>query len=112
MVIWVVPEGNKLTVADFNKHFGTKLVEGKDIVMITGINIPNIKPVQLEILRDKTVIGRAWYNWGGVSNVRADTSIMYNYPTDYTMTAKVDKFYVAPTPGSLADGQVPATVTQ
>ena len=112
MVIWVVSEDNKLTVADFNKHFGTKLVEGKDIIKITGINIPHAKPVQLEILRDKTVIGRAWYNWGGVSNTRTDKAITYNYPTDYTMTAKVVAFGIDPTPGKLAEGQVPAIIVQ
>ena len=112
IVLWVVPEGSKLTVADFNKHFGTNLVEGKDIVKVVGANIPHAKPVQLELLSGTTTIGRVWYNWGGVSNVNKDRSIMYNYPTDYTMTAKVEKSNVAPTPGAFDVAQVPRTVTQ
>ena len=104
--------GSKLTVADFNKHFGTNLVEGKDIVKVVGANIPHAKPVQLELLSGTTTIGRVWYNWGGVSNVNKDRSIMYNYPTDYTMTAKVEKSNVTPTPGAFDVAQVPRTVTQ
>jgi len=110
MVVWIVSSSNKYTVADFNKHFGTSLVEGKDIIRITGANIPHAKPVQLEILKNTTVIGRAWYNWGGSSNVQSDKSISYNYSTNYTFTAKVKESRIAPTPGKLTQGQVPATV--
>ena len=112
MVIWIVSANNTLTVEDFNKHFGTNLVEGKDIVMLTGANIPHSKPVQFELLAGTTVVGRVWYNWGGASDVRSDKAIVYNYPTDYTMTAKVEKSNVDPTPGTLTDGQVPKTITK
>ena len=92
------------------KRYCDDVVENKDIVMITGANIPHSKPVQLELLRNTTIVGRAWYNWGGTSNATKDKAIIYNYPTDYTMTAKVEKYNIAPTPGVLAEGQVPATV--
>jgi hypothetical protein len=110
MVIWMVSSTNKLTVADFNKNYGTSLVEGKDIVMLTGANIPQDKPVQLELLTGTTVVGRAWYNWSGVVDILADRSVIYNYPTDYTMTAKVETARNTPTPGTLAAGQMPKTI--
>ena len=111
VVLWMVPSTSKLTVADFNARFGTSLVEGKDIIRLTGANIPHDKPVQLELLTGTTVVGRAWYNWGGTVDALPDRAMIYNYSTDYTFTAKVEKSRVDPTPGKLADGQVPKTVT-
>ena len=111
MVLWIVPSGSKLTVADFNKTYGTSLVEGKSIIKLTGANIPHDKPVQLELLFGSVVVGRAWYNWGMTTDVRSDRAIIYNYPTDYTMTAQVTEARVDPTPGKLTEGQMPKTVS-
>jgi hypothetical protein len=110
LVVWIVADTNKKTVADFNSHFGTKLVEGKDIVKITGANIPHTNPVQLEILSGTTVVARAWYNWGGNLDALADRAIKYVYPTDYTLTAKVESSRLTPTPGTLDDGQMPNVI--
>lgn len=110
LVIWVVPEGSKLTVADFNKHYGTDLVEGKDIIRFVGINIPNSNPVQIEILNGSSIVTRTWYNWGEDVDAYSDKGILFNYPTDYTITAKVAKNRVDPTPGSLSDDQMPKLI--
>ena len=110
LVVWIVADTNKKTVADFNSHFGTKLVEGKDIVRITGANIPHTNPVQLEILSGTTVVARAWYNWGGNLDALADRAIKYVYPTDYTLTAKVESSRLTPTPGALDEGQMPNVI--
>lgn len=111
MVIWMVSSTNKLTVADFNKHYGTSLVEGKDIVRITGANIPQDNPVQLELLFGSAVVGRVWYNWSMTTDIRSDRAVIFHYPTDYTMTARVEEARLTPTPGKLADGQMPKTVS-
>ena len=111
MVIWMVSSTNKLSVADFNARFGTSLVEGKNIIRLVGANIPHEQPVQLELLTGSTVVGRAWYNWGGTVDALPDRAFIYCYPTDYTMTAKIEKSRLDPTPGALTDGQVPKTVT-
>ena len=110
LVVWIVSDANKLTVDDFNKHFSTKLVEGKDIVRLKGANIPHTNPVQLEILTGSTVVARAWYNWGGDLDALADRAIKYTYPTDYTITAKVEISRLTPTPGALDDGQMPKVI--
>ena len=110
MVIWMVSDTNKLTVTDFNKHFGTSLVEGKNIIKLTGANIPHDKPVQLELLYGSPIVARCWYNWGTGVDVLANRAITFEYPTDYTMTAKVAKARLDPTPGKLTEGQVPKTV--
>ncbi len=107
LVLWFVPENNKLTVADFNKRYGTSLVGGKDIVMIVGNSLPDTNPVQLEILTNNTVVARCWYNWEGAVDVFPDRAAIFNYPTSYTFTAKRFKARITPTPGVLADGQMP-----
>ena len=45
------------------------------------------------------------------TDITKDKSIIYNYPTDYTITAKVAEVKVDPTPGTVVEGQMPKTVT-
>ncbi len=110
VVLWFVASDNKLSVADFNKNYGTSLVGGKDIIMIVGQSIPDTNPVQLEILNGSTVISRCWYNWEGDLDVVPDKAVIFNYPNNYTFTATVSKARIAPTPGTLADGQMPEQI--
>ena len=110
IVFWCLPEGSTLTVADFNKHYGTNLIGGKDIIIIVGKTLPETNAVQLEMLNGTTVIGRCWYNWGGTTDVIADKAIEFKYSTNCTFTQRVEKAKIAPTPGTLAEGQVPAQV--
>lgn len=112
VVLWFVASDNKLSVADFNRNFGTSLVGGKDIIMIVGNHIPDTNPVQLEILKGTTVISRCWYNWEGAVDVMPDKAVVFNYPTNYTFTATVAKHRTTPTPGKLAEGQMPEAITK
>ncbi len=112
LVLWFVSTDNKLSIADFNKRYGTSLVGGKDIVMIVGMSIPDTNPVQLEILNGTKVISRCWYNWEGAKDVLPDRAVTFNYPTNYTFTAQVAKSRTTPTPGKLDDGQMPETVSR
>ena len=109
MVIWRVDPDSKYGVADFNRYFGTKLVEGRDIVILKGKHLPHKKPVQLELCAGKTVVGRLWYNWDGAEDVVKDRSIVYTSPNGPTITARVWQTGAAPTPGTLINGQVPGT---
>lgn len=112
LVLWFVSEDNKLSVADFNKRYSTSLVGGKDIIMIVGNPLPHSKPVQLEILNGSKVIARCWYNWEGSPDIIPDKAVIFNYPTNYTCTQIVKKARIAPTPGTLAEGQMPEMVTK
>ena len=112
MVLWMVREDNTLTVADFNKRYGTSLVQGKDIVIIKGNEVPHTNAVQLELLSGSTVVGRAWYNFDLSLQMSANRAVNYLYPTDYTFTAKVNEKRISPTPGKLAENQMPAIVKQ
>ena len=110
VVLWFVAPENKLSIADFNKKYGTSLVGGKDIIMIVGNHIPDTNPVQLELLNGTTVISRCWYNWEGALDVIPGKAVIFNYPTNYTFTATVSKARTTPTPGVLADGQMPKLI--
>ena len=110
LVLWFLPEGSTKSVADFNKHYGTDLVGGKDIVIIVGKTLPDTNPVQLELLNGSKVISRCWFNWEGAKDVTADKAIIFKYPTNYTFTSRVDKAHVTPTPGTLEEGQMPEQV--
>ena len=110
MVLWRVDPENTRTVEDFNRHFGTDLVEDRDIVILTGKHLPHKKPVQLELCANATVLERIWYNWDGQEDVHKDRSIVYKYPNGFTSTAMVQQSDMDPTPGVLMDGQVPKTV--
>lgn len=112
LILWFLPATSSLSIADFNKHYGTSLVGGKDIVVIVGNTLPDTKPVQLEILNGTLVVGRCWYNWEGALDVVADKAVIFNCPSNYTLTATVAKARITPTPGKLAEGQMPATITK
>ena len=112
IVLWFVSANNKLSVADFNKRYGTSLVGGSDIVMIVGNPLPDTNPVQLELMTGGKVLTRCWFNWEGAKDVTADKSIIFNYPTNYTATAVVSKTQVTPTPGTLEEGQMPEQITK
>ncbi len=110
VVLWFLPEGSNLSVADFNNHYKTNLVGGKDIIIIIGKTLPETNPVQLEILNGTRVVSRCWYNWEGSKDVLPDKAITFKYPTNYTFTSRVDTVRVAPTPGTVAEGQMPEQV--
>lgn len=110
IVLWFAGENSTLSIADFNKRYGTNLLGGKDIVVIVGKNLPEKNPVQLEILHGTKVVSRCWYNWEGDLNIIPDRSVTFNYPTCYTFTARVDKVRTAPTPGKLLEDQMPKVV--
>ena len=112
VVLWFLPESSTLTVADFNKHYNTNLIGGKDIIIIVGKTLPETNPAQLEILNGTKVVSRCWYNWEGSKDVLPDKAISFKYPTNYTFTSRVDKVRIAPTPGTLYEGQMPAQVTK
>ena len=112
IVLWFVSKDNKLSIADFNKRYGTSLVGGKDIVMITGNSLPDTNPVQLEILNGTKVVSRCWYNWEGDKDVIPDKAVTFKYPTNYTFTAVVFRSRQNPSPGRITADQMPAQVTR
>jgi hypothetical protein len=113
MVFWAVtPAGETKTVADFNSHFGTSLIENRDIVRIPG---------GLNNLRERTIvvatntghdIVRASYNQG-VLDTQTDMGIVYGAPAPGSLDMqKVSVKSTPASPGTLSPGQAPAEPVQ
>lgn len=111
MLIWVKSSSsNTKSVSDFNALYGTSLELGKDIVIISGVDIPSSNAVQIELLNGTTIIGRVWYNWANSTNVAANRSVDFAYPLKYTETARLTASLIPPTPGKVTAAQVPKTI--
>ena len=111
MVIWVVSEASTLTVDDFNKNYGTYLVEGVNIIRFVGNNLPDSKAVQLEIIDSASnVVSRIWYNWANATDVASNKAIIFKTPLDCTVTCQVYKAKLTPTPGKVDATQIPKVI--
>ena len=113
LVVWF-KTSTKLTVADFNANFGTNLVEGSSILVLSGTPVlPVDKSVQLELVSGSKVVNRIWYNWGDSSaDVKNDKAITFDYNHMYVQTAVMTSSSATPTPGSISASQVPTAVTK
>lgn len=58
LVIWTKNGANQLTAADFNKFYGTSLVEGKDLVILDLMGLPDKYSIQIELQDNYSVISR------------------------------------------------------
>jgi hypothetical protein len=113
LVVWF-KTSTKLTAADFNAKFGTSLVEGKDLLIISASKTLAVsKAVQLELMSGSTVVDRIWYNWGdNPSEVKSDKAITFDYNHTYTQTSVQTSNSASPTPGTVTSSQVPSAVTK
>ena len=110
-VIWFRSNAN-LTVADFNKKYGTSLVEGENLFILdTTKQIKTDVTSQYEVTYGGTVVSRIWFNWGEDSGeVKSGKSVTYSYQKLYTLTETKLSATSEPTPGTVATEQIPAVV--
>ncbi|MDQ0873515.1 hypothetical protein QFZ77_002174 [Paenibacillus sp. V4I3] len=109
MVFWAVtPSGEPKTVADFNQHFHTSLVENKDIVRIPG-GLNNLRERTIVVATNTgTDIVRASYN-PGVIDTAADLSVEYGVMDDGSLDMKkLSSKTVPASPGTFNSANVPA----
>ncbi|WP_240390561.1 lamin tail domain-containing protein [Bacillus sp. Y1] len=114
LVFWIINDQNgSKTVADFNQHFGTNLVENEDIVRIFSSGMANgsLRGLVMATNTGKE-IAVAYYNEeSNVDDTYADKGIQYRYPTD--KSKKMYKLTIEPaTPGSVRPIQVPVTARE
>jgi hypothetical protein len=111
LVFWIINGQNgEHTVADFNAHFGTNLVENKDIVKINSDGMANGSTRGLVVATNtKEEITVSYYNdVANVDDTVPDKGILYKYPEDgSTQAIKVSAGLENATPGSVEGFQVP-----
>ncbi|MBS7262766.1 MAG: hypothetical protein KIG36_04080, partial [Eubacteriales bacterium] len=113
-VIWLRKSGNTLTVADFNEHFGTSLVENETIFLVeTDTLMPTtVRPsFMVTAMRSALYYQQTRITWGDLIGTRTfgpDQTLTFGYaPDGNTFTAIPLETFAAPTPGTVSDGQVP-----
>lgn len=113
MVVWIKTSSNTRTLADFNKNYGTSLVQDKDIIIVSStIPIPVNNAVQLELMNGSSVvINRVWYNWANQVNFTAGRGVDFKYPTRFTHTSPIAASMADPSPGKTNTTQTPVKIT-
>lgn len=111
VVFWIINSGNgHLSADDFNRNYGTDLVEGKNLFRMHNNGMANGSERTL-VIATKTghEISRASYNTDvNVDDTVADKGIFYRYPVDGTLDSlKISAGDWNATPGSVMDEQVP-----
>jgi hypothetical protein len=119
MVFWIINQGNKdKTVADFNKHYGTQLVENESIVKIYSNGMSNANHNGIAIATNTGHdVAVAYYNdEPNVKDTAADKGILYTFPRDGSlMMKKYSSAKEQATPGQVASVQVhnqPVTIPE
>lgn len=103
IVVWV-RHNNALTLADFNKFYGTDL-NSNQVIIVGGAALPQKYPVHIELRKGTTVIGRIWYNRDtGYNDVQANKAITFSYSMNYTFTQLPSQVKVTATPGTVSTG--------
>ncbi|MCY7857618.1 metallophosphoesterase [Bacillus sonorensis] len=111
-VFWLKNEANgHLTAADFNRHYGVHLEEGKTLSGLKGGGMANLASRDLVMTTDSgEEIAVAHYDHQpGWTDAAEDKAILYKYPIDGTKhMAKISSGEMKPSPGSLLREQTPS----
>ena len=113
LVIWVRPQGAGLTAADFNAHYGTKLLEGEDLLITeVPLLLSDEKGKRLDLMQGDEVMSRVTYGYYCThqTDVVMDTPIYYRHGPDMTATERVLTLKAGEqdsAPGRVIPGQIP-----
>ncbi|NBD24450.1 lamin tail domain-containing protein, partial [Paenibacillus glycinis] len=111
LVFWIINSTNTTsTVADFNQFYHTNLVENQDIYKMYSAGMSNSGKRGVVIGTNTHVdLSAAYYNGDLKDETKTDKPIVYGYPTNGSTTMiKLSAGTETPTPGSVANAQVPA----
>ena len=112
LVFWIMNDKNEeKTVADFNKNYGTRLVENKNIVRVYNASMANSGMHGLVIADNtKKEISVSYYNdQEGVDDTQRNKGILFQFPENSsTISSKVSARVKNGTPGMVEAYQVPA----
>ncbi|WP_251548644.1 lamin tail domain-containing protein [Neobacillus muris] len=111
LVFWIINgQNDSKTVADFNKNYGTNLVENKDIVRIYSAGMANgdMRGLVVASNTKKEISVSYYFDQANVDDTQANMGIVYRYPVDgSTKLIKVSPGLNPATPGKVDAFQVP-----
>ncbi|UOE76100.1 S-layer homology domain-containing protein [Parageobacillus thermoglucosidasius] len=111
MVFWIINKGNTdKTVADFNAHYGTQLVENETIVKMNSNGMSNTNHNGIVIATNTGHdVAAAYYNDElNVKDTAPDKGIFFTFPRDGSRNMKkYSSTKERATPGQVAPVQVP-----
>ncbi len=113
LIVWVRPQGTGLTAADFNAHYGTRLLEGEDLLITEmPLLLADGKGKRLDLMQGDEVMSRVTYGYYCThkTDVVADSPIYYRHGPDMTATERVLTPKVGEgsrAPGRVISGQIP-----
>ncbi|KYG29627.1 metallophosphoesterase [Alkalihalobacillus trypoxylicola] len=115
IVFWIINGANgHLTIDDFNRNYGTNLVENEKVFRMHNSGMANGAERRVGI-KTKTgdLISIAYYNDNGERDAAPDKGVVYRFPTDGThFMDKVSSTIVNGTPGFVESWQVPRQAIQ
>ena len=102
LVVWVRPEECALSVDDFNKHYGTMLSEGEDLVITSIPAISSVKNStrRLDLMCDKELMARIEYNFvqPPQTDINEGRAITYDVTPNMIGTSKMISNTADPSP--------------
>lgn len=113
LTVWVKGENNPLTVADFNAHYGTCLLEGEDLIATDQLLLPtDNKAKKIDIRRADEILTRATFGYYCThdTDVVADKTLCYGLPAGDTVRERFLDVGSTPVPGKLLPAQIPRTL--
>ena len=117
LTVWVKGENNPLTVADFNAHYGTDLLEGEDLFVTDALVLPtNNEARKIDLCRAGEILTRVklGYYCTHDTDVVADKALCYALAPGDVVAArslKPEGEATPPAPGKLLPQQTPKTLT-
>ena len=113
LTVWMRPQGCALSAADFNAHYGTKLLEGEDLLITeVPLLLPDGTGKRLDLIQGDELLSRVTYGYYCThkTDVVADKPLYYRHGPDITATERI----LAPkaeesssAPGRVISGQIP-----
>lgn len=112
LVFWIINKDNTdKTVADFNTHYGTQLIENEQIVKVYSDGMANgsHRGIVVATNTGHEIVSSYYNDQPNVKDPAADKGILYTFPTNGTHEmVKFSAGTEAATPGTVYPHQVPA----
>ncbi|QHA90718.1 metallophosphoesterase [Bacillus sp. N1-1] len=116
MVFWIINSANQNeTIADFNKNYGSELVENESIVKVesNGMSNSSNRGILVATNTGKEISIGNYNDQVGIDDTAANKGILYTYPTDGTQILKKISSATEPaSPGDVLPSQVPADLIE